>query len=108
MPDLTNLTFTVTDRAGETHSLSAAPGRSLMQVLREEVDLTIGTCGGAISCGTCVVRLSPGWLASLPGPSGDETEMLEALGADAECRLACQVTVGNGAAGRHAVLLAED
>lgn len=102
------LKFTITDRQGETRELSAEPGSPLMQVLREQVDLTLGTCGGAISCGTCLVRLSPEWLAALPAPSEDEAEMLEALGADAGCRLSCQLVLDEGASGRHAALVEAD
>jgi len=104
---MADLDITVTDRAGETKVLAAKAGDTLMQLLREQVDLTIGTCGGAISCGTCMVRLSPEWLAALPAASEDEAEMLEALGADGECRLSCQLVLDGGSEGQAATLVAE-
>ena len=105
---MADLNITVTDRAGETKVLAAKPGDSLMQVLREQVDLTIGTCGGAISCGTCMVRLSPAWLAALAAVSEDEAEMLEALSADAQCRLSCQLVLDAAAEGQAATLVAAE
>jgi 2Fe-2S ferredoxin len=71
------------------------------------VDITVtDRAGGAISCGTCLVRLSPGWLAALPAASEDEAEMLEALDADGECRLSCQMVLDDGADGQTATLVA--
>ena len=96
--------LTVIDRDQETRQVTAEPGTLLMAVLREQVDLTIGTCGGAISCGTCLVTLSPEWAASLPAASEDEAEMLEALEATPGARLSCQICVTDAAQGAEAVL----
>ena len=79
-----------------------------MQVLREKIDLTIGTCGGAVSCGTCLVKLSPQWLAAIAGPDEDEAEMLEALSAEEGCRLSCQLTLDAAADGQQATLVAAE
>ncbi|MBU6267434.1 MAG: 2Fe-2S iron-sulfur cluster binding domain-containing protein [Sphingomonadales bacterium] len=105
---MADLNFTITDKQGVDHALTAGDGANLMQVLREAVDLTLGTCGGAISCGTCLVRLSGDWLASLPAASEDEAEMLEALGASADCRLSCQLALGSGAQGQQGALVEAD
>ena len=78
-----------------------------MQVLRTQIDLTIGTCGGVISCGTCLVRLSPEWAAAIDAPGTDEAEMLEALGVEAPCRLSCQLVLDAAATGGAATLVAE-
>lgn len=80
-------------------SVAANPGDLLMQVLREQVDLTLGTCGGAISCGTCLVQLSPEWFGALEPAGEDEVEMLEALGAEGPVRLSCQLVLDGGANG---------
>lgn len=101
---MSELNLTITDREGVTRDIQASAGDLLMQVLREQVDLTLGTCGGAISCGTCLVQLSPEWFASL-GPAGeDEAEMLEALGAEGAFRLSCQLTLSDSAAGCRATI----
>ena len=101
---MTAVNLTITDREGQTRTVSATAGDSLMQVLREKIDLTIGTCGGAISCGTCLVSLSPEWLSALPAPDGDEADMLEALSAEDDCRLSCQLILDAAADGQQATL----
>ena len=101
---MTQVQLTVIDRDMETRQVSADEGALLMAVLREQVDLTIGTCGGAISCGTCLVTLSPEWAASLAPAREDEAEMLEALEAAPGARLSCQIGVTGAATGGQAVL----
>lgn len=102
---MTAITLNIVDRDGGEHAVSAAAGTTLMSVLREHVDLTLGTCGGAISCGTCLVRLSPDWAAGLAPAGEDEAEMLEALGAEgAEARLSCQLTLDDAADGKTATI----
>ncbi len=100
--------LTVVDRAGEPHEVSAEPGDVLMHVLRDKVDYDIGICGGEISCGTCLVRLSAQWREHITAAGEDETEMLEALDAGADSRLACQIVVDAAAAGMQATILQED
>jgi 2Fe-2S ferredoxin len=70
-----------------------------MPVLRDAVDFTIGVCGGAISCGTCLVLLDGDASAKLPPPSDDELEMLEALDAQPGSRLACQIVLSKALEG---------
>lgn len=94
---LTDVKLTIVDREGQTRDVVAANGAVLMQVLRDNVDLTLGTCGGALSCGTCLVHLCPQWLAAVPAPSEFEAEMLEALEAAADCRLSCQIALDSAA-----------
>jgi len=101
---LADVNLTVIDREGQTRIIAADKGAVLMQVLRDHVDLTLGTCGGAISCGTCLVRLSPQWLAGIEAAGEDEAEMLEALGADETSRLSCQLTLNAAADGQQAVI----
>lgn len=96
---MSELALTVVDREGATHELAIPAGEPLMPALRDRVDVTIGTCGGAISCGTCLVLLDDSWAGRSPPPSEDEAEMLEALGADAGARLACQLTMTDAVAG---------
>lgn len=99
---MAQVNVTVIDRDGLARNIVAHTGDVLMQVLRDNVDLTLGTCGGAISCGTCLVRLSPQWLAAIPEPDEDEAEMLEALGADGDSRLSCQLKLDAEADGLQA------
>ncbi len=99
--------LTIVDRAGQTRQVKAQSGQLLMEVLRESVDLTIGTCGGQMSCGTCLVQISPEWAAHLPPASEDELEMLEALDAGEGSRLSCQLVIAETAGGMAAVIAPE-
>lgn len=101
---MADVNLSIVDRDGATRQVTAASGAVLMEVLRDTVDLTIGTCGGVISCGTCLVRLCPEWLAILPAPGGDEAEMLDALEAGPGARLSCQLVLDDAAQGMVATI----
>ncbi len=101
---MADVELTIIDRTGETRQVKAQTGQLLMEVLREAVDLTIGTCGGQISCGTCLVKLSPEWAAQLSSASEDELEMLEALDAGEGSRLSCQLIIAESANSMTAVI----
>ncbi len=98
----------ITDRDGGTREVRASLGTRLMTVIRDEVDLSVGICAGVISCGTCLVRVSPEWAGVLAAPGGEEVEMREALGGDELCRLACQLVLDESADGMTATLLGAD
>lgn len=102
------VTLSVIDRAGNSRQVTAATGQLLMHVLRDHIDSDIGICGGELSCGTCVVRLNPGWTANIAAASGDEREMLDALGAGDNARLGCQLRLDEFAGGMQATLLQEE
>jgi len=89
----------VTDRNGGERTISTDSGRPLMEALRD-ADLNLqGTCGGAMSCGTCHVYIKPSWNEKLPARSEDEQMMLEAIGDLVEVRpnsrLSCQVEISD-------------
>jgi ferredoxin, 2Fe-2S len=104
---LAEVNLTITDRDGAVRQVTAGTGELLMEVLRESVDITVGTCGGQISCGTCLVRLSPEWAARLPAVGDDEADMLEALDAEGDYRLSCQLVLDETANGMEAVIAPE-
>jgi len=68
---LSDVTIAVIDRDGEAHQLDAESGQVLMHLLRDNIDMETGICGGEISCGTCLVRLNPQWANTLPAPGAD-------------------------------------
>jgi 2Fe-2S ferredoxin len=96
---LGELVLNVVDRDGSARDVRARSGEALMPFLRDQIDVTIGTCGGQVSCGTCLVALGDGWTDSVSPPGGDEREMLDALGAEPGSRLACQLVLSEKAAG---------
>ncbi|HEX7852532.1 MAG TPA: 2Fe-2S iron-sulfur cluster-binding protein [Sphingobium sp.] len=101
---MAEVTLTIVDRDGVSKQVATQTGAVLMEVLRESVDVTLGTCGGAISCGTCLVQLAPDWYARLEAPGEDEAEMLEALDAQGQARLSCQLVLDETADGMQATI----
>lgn len=82
----------VIDRDGVVHEVEGRAGLKVMEILRD-LDYGVGAiCGGMCSCATCHVYVDAVWLARLPPPMLDETELLAALsGFRAESRLSCQI-----------------
>ena len=83
----------VTDRAGRKHILQAAPGPSLMEVLRDaNLDIE-AVCGGCCSCATCHVLIDDAWTAKTGKRSEDEQELVEHTSSykPANSRLSCQI-----------------
>ncbi|WP_028007127.1 2Fe-2S iron-sulfur cluster-binding protein [Solimonas flava] len=87
----------VKDRAGAERDVEATNGVPLMETLRDAGFGIDGTCGGAMSCGTCHVYIDAAWAPRLPARSADEAAMLEALADFVELRpssrLSCQIPV---------------
>lgn len=82
-----------TDPAGQSHTVEAPVGRSLMQVaLDHAVPGLLGDCGGACSCATCHGYVAPEFLAHLPPRSETEVFMLEGVPDRRDnSRLCCQI-----------------
>jgi 2Fe-2S ferredoxin len=106
--NLGEVTLNVIDREGAARQLPVETGTVLMHALRDNIDVDIGICGGEISCGTCLVRLNQDWFENLAAAGADEREMLEALQARDNARLACQIVLDESADGMQATLLHED
>lgn len=84
----------VMDREGAERTLAAAPGRKLMEVLRDAGLPIEALCGGCCACSTCHVYVDPAWTARLDPPRRDETETLElAFDVRETSRLSCQIAV---------------
>jgi 2Fe-2S ferredoxin len=105
---LSEVTLTVIDRNGATRQVIAATGNVLMHVLRDNIDIDIGICGGEISCGTCLVRLNRDWFEHIAAAGDDERDMLDALEAQDTARLGCQIVLDETADGMQATLLHEE
>lgn len=93
----------VTDRNCVVRTLDAAMDCSLMDTLRDGNTGIEGTCGGAMSCGTCHVYVDAEWLAQLPARTEDEQMMLDAIAEFVEIRptsrLSCQIPMHSALAG---------
>lgn len=83
----------VVDREGETVSVDAEEGTTLMEAIRDLDNSVEAICGGMCSCATCHCLIDPDWFGRLAERSDDELDLLQELDSyDADrSRLACQV-----------------
>lgn len=82
----------VTDREGVKHELTANPGDSLMEVLRDAGLPIEAICGGQSICSTCHIYVDETWAEKLPARAEVEQIMVEDTGHFRETsRLSCQV-----------------
>lgn len=86
-------TIHVTDIYGQQHTIEAAFGLKLMEILREYDFGIAASCGGFCSCATCHVYVDSTWMARLPDRQSDEADLLSMLTTynKATSRLSCQV-----------------
>lgn len=85
----------VTLRNGETRSLQARPGHSLMEVIRDSgIPDILAICGGSCSCATCHVYVDPDFAALMPAQQSGEGDLLDFSEHRTEqSRLSCQLRV---------------
>jgi len=82
-----------TDRVGQTFSIIAPEGESVMEAIREtgEGDI-LALCGGSKSCATCHVYVEAEWFGALVPGDPDEDDLLDSSDArQANSRLSCQI-----------------
>jgi ferredoxin, 2Fe-2S len=85
-----------TDSAGETRTVEANPGDSVMETaVRNGVPGIVAECGGSLSCATCHVFVDPTDYAALPPMEDMEDEMLYGAAVDRQetSRLSCQIRI---------------
>jgi 2Fe-2S ferredoxin len=85
----------VTDRDQRHHELSASPGSTLMEALRDEGMGIEAICGGQCACATCHCLIEPAWFGRIGAPGADELDLLSSLEHfdPARSRLTCQIEV---------------
>ena len=100
----------VTTREGETGTLDAGLGMSVMEVIRDGgVDELLALCGGVCSCATCHVHVDPEFAGAAPPISEDESDLLESSShRDARSRLACQIRMNDSLSGLRVTIAQED
>jgi ferredoxin, 2Fe-2S len=104
------LRVTVVDRAGRSHVIAAAAGRSLMETIRDAgLDDILALCGGLASCATCHVYIASEWAGQLGEPGSDEEDLLDSSEYRlAESRLSCQIPISAVLDGLHVTIAPED
>jgi 2Fe-2S ferredoxin len=90
----------VIDRDGTERELEAPNGATLMEPLRDMDDGVAAICGGMCSCATCHVYVDDEWVAKLPAPMSDETDMLgDLISRRGNSRLSCQIVLNDTLSG---------
>jgi len=101
------VSITVINRSGQSATLDAQPGRSLMEAIRQaDFGELEALCGGSCSCATCHVFLS---VPGLPAMSADEDDLLDS--SDHRCagsRLSCQIPISPALEGALVTIAPED
>ncbi|MGB5098787.1 MAG: 2Fe-2S iron-sulfur cluster-binding protein [Porticoccaceae bacterium] len=95
--------------SGETLSLAAENGRSIMEVAKANDLPMLAACGGALACATCHVIVDEDWYDRLDPPSEDEEDLLDtAHGLTPTSRLSCQILVSDALDGIRVTLTPMD
>ena len=83
----------VTTRSGETSTVEAIDGLTVMEAIRDNgFDELLALCGGCCSCATCHVHVDPAFFDKLPPISEDEDDLLDSSDdRDEYSRLSCQI-----------------
>jgi 2Fe-2S ferredoxin len=100
----------VTTRNGQTHTLEAGVGLSVMEVIRDNgIDELLALCGGSCACATCHVHIDPAWAGALPPMQSDEDGLLEGSSdRDETSRLGCQIRMNESLSGLRVRIAEED
>jgi 2Fe-2S ferredoxin len=102
--------ITVVNQSGEEKIVAAPPGRTLMEVIRDNgFDELLALCGGCCSCATCHVHIDPAFMDKLSPVSEDESDLLDSSDHRNEySRLSCQVPVTDALEGLRVTIAQED
>jgi 2Fe-2S ferredoxin len=89
---------TLIDASGNSRTLQATEGQSLMQAaVSAGLHGIVGECGGSAMCATCHVYVDEAFAAQLPSALAPELEMLECTASERlpSSRLSCQIKLSN-------------
>jgi 2Fe-2S ferredoxin len=100
----------VTTLDGSEHRVESAPGRPVMEILRDSgFSEVLALCGGACSCATCHVFVAPEKLELLPPMSADENDLLDSSShRKPNSRLSCQIPFSDALDGLRIVIAPEE
>lgn len=100
----------VTTRDGETRTVDAPQGVSIMEAIRDSgIDEMLALCGGGCACATCHVYVEPEFAGVLPPISEDEVELLEGSGHRSDrSRLGCQIRLNEQHSGLRLTIAPEE
>lgn len=103
-------TLNVTLRTGETRSVIAKAGASVMETIRDGgIDEIMAVCGGSCSCATCHVYVAEDDWDRLAPASKGEAELLEfSAHPSPRSRLSCQIKMSPELDGLSVAIAPED
>lgn len=103
-------TLVIVARDGSETIADAAPGLSVMEVVRDNgMDDMLALCGGCCSCATCHVYVDDAHLDSLAPMSADENDLLDSSShRQPASRLACQIHMDGKLDGLRVTIAPED
>ena len=82
----------VIDREGNEHALTAEPGATLMEVVRDEVQGVEAVCGGCCACATCHVWVEAQYVGERSSTEIELLSISEHFDPN-RSRLSCQITL---------------
>lgn len=102
--------LTIIQRDGESRTIDAQEGLSLMEAIRDNgFDELLALCGGCCSCATCHVFVDDAYADKLPPMSEDENDLLDSSDhRGPQSRLSCQVPVTSALDGMKVTIAPED
>lgn len=101
----------VTDRGGETRTIEADVGISVMENLRDNgIEDVFAICGGCCSCATCHVYVADDWFDRLPAREEDEQDLVSETEhfRPANSRLSCQIEMTEALSGLSVTVAPEE
>ncbi len=89
------------DHAGETRTVDAQPGETVMETaIKNSIPGIDADCGGACACATCHVYVDAAFVDRVGTPQDMEQSMLDfAENVQPNSRLSCQITVSEALEG---------
>lgn len=90
---------TYTDHTGESRTVAATVGESVMEIaVRNGIPGIVAECGGSLSCATCHVYVEQADLGTLAPMAEMEDEMLWGTAEERQdnSRLSCQLKIADG------------
>lgn len=102
--------LTIIQRDGESRTIDAQEGLSLMEAIRDNgFDELLALCGGCCSCATCHVFVDESFADKLPAMSDDENDLLDSSDHRGPLsRLSCQIHLTGELDGMEVTIAPED
>jgi len=102
-------TIHITNRAGETSTLEAETGISVMENLRDNDYEVEAICGGSCACATCHIYVDDAWMDKVPEQDEDEKDLVsDEPTYKPNSRLSCQIEMTDALDGLTLTIAPED